>query len=222
MKFLVKKSAEFSVANKNLLYSGGLALFWVAFLWGFLEKGIYAFGINRAFFQIGILYFLHLIYDKKFLTIQNFVWTAPLFLIAISSALFENPFIKMVNFFLWPVLTGIIFHYIRCKGSEKRSWNFLFVLNLFGQIFTFMEKIAEAFSEIFKTFSDNQKKVSGTVSKVALGLVIFFIMATVFIIPLLGSADAVFMEKMELFLEWIWDFISIEYVFRLIFSLLLL
>lgn len=201
----------------QLLASLFIALFWVIFLWNFWDKGIYAFGINSSVFLLLVFLFWgksikeHSIFGK-----DNLFWIIPISLIILGYAIYENPFLKAVNIFVLPAVFTIAFNYALLTDRKKVCWylNFFFRL-FFTRFFGSLAKLPESGMRHNRLLHrSNQKK--GVIKQVAIGLVLLFIIAGFFVIPLLSSADPAFASSISWLSDWITGLVSMELAAKIV------
>ena len=146
---------------------------------------------------------------------KNYFWVMPIVLIAVSFALWENPFLKVINFIILPFLLSIFFAYAL---SAKRQLNFNFmVLGVLERVLLLV-KIPEAVKMVFGM--GNFKNVKAKlISRIVLGVVLFLLVAVLVIIPLLSAADPEFAKIMQGIFDWIKKVLSFRYFNRIIFAL---
>src|SRR3989344_7547198 len=104
----------------KIIFSSALSLFWVIFMWGFWERGVYALGVNAFVYGALLLWFLIWVMDKNgWYQKSDRAWIIPLLLMALSFVLFENPFFKAFNLLVF--FPALAFFY-------NRPWHKLFNL----------------------------------------------------------------------------------------------
>jgi hypothetical protein len=202
----------------NMLWSLGLSLFWVVFIWRFWDKGPFALGINATVFFIALLamfirpLYYHRHYDKK-----DFYWIIPLGLIALSFLLYENPFIKIVNVFVYSLLIFLFVNFGFLKDKEKRYWGINFIANFFSRFFSLFAQIGMSLKHYGEMLGPRRGK--GNARQIILGLVLMLAVAFVVVIPLLSSADPVFGDKLAFFYDLVMRYISESIMAKIIFFL---
>jgi len=195
-----------------------IALFWVVFLWNFWDRGIYALGINSSVFLLLVfLFWGKNIKEQQIFSRGNLFWLIPIFFIILGYAIYENPFIKVVNIFVLPVIFTIAFNYALLPERKKIHWHLNFFFRLFfSRLFGSLTKVPESGVRHSRIFHRSDKK-SGVIKQVVIGLVLLFIIAGLFIIPLLSSADPTFASSMSWLSDWIANFVSLELVGKIVF-----
>lgn len=203
--------------RKNILVGGSflLSAYFVIFLWNFWEDFIEVLGFNMTVFIVGFLVVFFLSTGANAFR-KNYFWVMPLLLIALSFSLWENPFLKVINFIMLPFLLSIFFAYAL---SPKRELSFNFMaLGVLERVLTLV-KIPEAIKMIFGigNFKNDKFKF---LSRIAFGIILFLLIAFSVIIPLLSSADPEFARMMRGILDWIEKVFSFKYINRIIFAIL--
>ena len=218
----MSKIAEiFKQQPRRLVFSLSISLFWVIFLWGFWDKGIYALGFNAfVFIILGFTFLNTTLVDKKLFVKSNLVWLLPIALIVISFAIYDNPFIKVFNILLLPVLATIFINYSYLKGHQKKYWDLSLFFTLFFKTFapfTKLKKSAQAHNHIFKVHSGP----ASVLKKIILGLAAFVLLAMLIIIPLLSAADPEFANRLGDVYQWFTDILSVSLLIKIVFFYLL-
>jgi hypothetical protein len=202
----------------NMIWSLGLSLFWVVFIWNFWDKGPYALGVNATVFFIALLaMFIRPLYYHRQYGKKDLYWIIPLGLIALSFLLYDNPFIKIVNVFVYPLLIFLFVNYGFLKDKEKRYWGTTFIANFFSRFFSLFGQIGIALKYYIAMLSPKQRK--GTARQVVLGLVLMLAIAFIVVIPLLSSADPVFGDKLAFVYDLVRRYISESAMAKIIFFL---
>jgi len=199
-----------------------LSLFWVIFVWGIWSKGVYALGINAFVFWLFVLaLFFWVLNDKKHYCQKDLAWIIPLALMALSFLIYDNPFIKAVNLFVYPLLFTLFINYGFLSNKEKRHWNFNFIFHFLSRVFSFVGKINKSVAHYFDMLLPVSKKKRTIFKKIFIGVGLFLIIALTLIIPLLSSADTVFAGKMKAVYSWINSILSITYIYKAIVFIIL-
>ncbi len=218
-----EKKTERKRANKLVWKTAGLALFWIVALWGFWSHGTFAFGINATAFLILFFAIFLDVAKTDFWSKKIYPWMIPTLLIAISFSIFENPFLKVISFLVLPIIVAVFFTYAFLETRKNRKWDFIFLLELFFTRFVLIAKLGIACKTFFRKIlfikkeKSENKKGKKIFKKVALGILIFFLLAVFLFVPLLSSADPVFAEKIGDFFKWIGEIFSLKYFWRVVF-----
>jgi hypothetical protein len=223
------KKNKIKISKKLIFFALGLALYWVVFLWGFWTQGINALGMNAALHLVLFLgFFVYAIKNKivkKSVNLKSvYAWLIPVFLIALSFALFENPFIKAINFFILPLILAVFISYtLVIANSEQKEWHWSlnYLAKLFFNNFHYFTKIIQAVKLMNNFLFLNLFSKKNKIRDIFFGLLIFFLIAFLVVIPLLKSVDPVFSEKMSYLTDWFFDIFSFKYVLKLIFFLII-
>lgn len=204
-----------------LIFSVTLALYWVVFLWGFWTKDVNALGINLTVFWLLAFAFFATSIKKnlsiKLLTKKNLFWTVPFIAMSLSFGLYENPWLKFITAAILPIIFGFFINYSLLEHRSAHTWNAHFLSIITQRIFEVLNKFGEAtkrFGAIF--FLYNTKRLT-ILKKVLLGLVIFFVVAMIFFVPLLMSADPAFATTIREINKWFILNIQIELVWKVLF-----
>ncbi len=204
----------------NLIWCSGLSLFWVVFIWGFWDKGPLALGINASVFFIALLaMFIRPLCCNKPRDKKDLYWLIPLGLIAFSFLFYENPFIKMVNVFVYPVLIFLFVNYGFLKDKEKRYWGINFIANFITRFFSLFGWLGASLKYYIEIIGPKRGK--GAARQIALGLVLLLAVAFVVVIPLLSSADPVFGDKLAFIYDLVRRYISQNVVAKIVFFFVL-
>src|SRR4030042_4428850 len=202
------------------LWCAGLGLFWVVFLWGFWKKGVFALGINASVFLVLTFFvFAKIYHGEKLFQKKNAIWLVPIFFIILSFFLYENPFIKIINLFVYPAVFLFFYGYAEFGDEGK----FLSTLPKFLHIdLEFFENIGKAGSVYFNFIIPKEDGGKKKTRSIVIGMLLFILIAFTVIIPLLSSADKIFGQRMDFIYNWFKEFITTEgfakFVFFYIFS----
>jgi len=207
----------------KLAACAGLAVFWVIFLWNFWHKEVYALGINAFVFVILFFgFFIWILLKKSRYLKEDLIWIIPLSLVIVSFLLYDNPFLKAASLFVWPISFIVFYNYAFLNDRKKKSWNFSFVLHLFMErlvaVIPNIAKSAILYLEFIIPANNKYKKI---IARVIIGLVLFLIITLAVLIPLLSSADATFAHAVKVVYEWINDLLSLPFVYRVLFAIIL-
>lgn len=122
----------------------GLALFWVVFIWGFWQNGVFALGLNAFVFFSGALFlFFWTGYKRQYYGKRDLAWIIPLFLIAFSFLLYDNPFLKVFSLLVLPAFGALFINFGNLAAKARRHWDINFVLQLISRILSFLARINE-------------------------------------------------------------------------------
>ncbi len=201
----------------NMVWCLGLALFWVVFIWGFWDRGVFALGMNAFVFSAAVLaLFISILYRHSHYGTKDLVWIIPLFLIALSYLIYDNPFIKAVNMLIFPALIAVFINYGFLSDKNKKYWDLDFAYHIVGRILSLIAKIPAAANYYIDMVIPRSKHGRGTVRKSVLGTLLFLIIAFTVIIPLLSAADSVFAARIEVVYGWFRDLFSEVFVYKIL------
>ncbi len=204
------------IQKQEMFFSFLLASFWVLFLWGFFEKGIFALGLNMFVFLTAFLaLFLWVLYKKKNFFLNDIFWILPIFFLVLSFLIYENPVLKAISIFIvFPFTFAFFYNFSFLKNKKQKYWNSIFVSLMLNRIFSFLFKFKEASVLYLKYIFPAEKGKALVVKKVIFGLILFFVLALLVIIPLLSSADALFSEKISFIYDWLKNLLSPILVYK--------
>ncbi len=219
----IKKRLTFTKElNWQLVLSAFLAIFWVIFLWNFWDKGPYALGINATIFLLLLIgLFIWVLGKKGVYTRYDLFWIAPMVLIALSYALYENPFLKIISLLVLPVIFSVFYNQAFLSDKKNKLWDFEFIFKLVIRFFSFLTKIGQTITLYINLIMPSSKTKKGIIVRVAVGIILFLIIALTIFIPLLSSADAIFADKVKFFYDWFRQIISLPLMYRLLTGIVL-
>lgn len=200
----------------NLIWSALISAFWVIFLWNFWDKGIFALGLNAAFFLFSLLaLFVFNLYQKISYAKQDLFWLLPIALIILSFALFENPFLKAINLLVLPVLFAVFYNQAFLSNKKTIRWSFKFILKIIERFFSFFKKIGETATSYLGLIIPSDKTKKQTAAKIIGGILLFLLLALTIFIPLLSSADALFASKVQFIYDLFINTISLPVIYKI-------
>jgi hypothetical protein len=206
----------------KMIWCLALSLFWVVFIWGFWSRGVYALGMNAFVFMIlTLLLFVWILYSKKYNEPKELYWTIPLALISFAYLIYDNPFIKIISLLVFAAGLALFINYGFLRGRSNRHWDINFIFHILKRAFSFLGKIGDAFNSYFDLLSPKHKQGRRVIAKSIVGIILFLIIASSFIIPLLSSADPVFAGKVDAIYSWIGNIISVTLIYRILFFIIL-
>lgn len=201
----------------KLILSVILAIFWVVFLWNFLDKGIYALGFNATVFLFLFLgLFIWVLYKKGHCTTYDLFWIIPIILISLSYSLYDNPFLKITDLLVLPVVFTIFYNQAFLSDKKTKLWNFEFILKIISRFFSFLAKIGQTAALYLDLIIPAGKTKKHIIIRVIGGVILFLIIALTVFIPLLSSADAVFADKVRVIYNWFLDILSLPFMYKLL------
>lgn len=209
-------------SNRQIIWTLGIGLFWVLFLWRFWENGVFAMGFNATIFLLlasgFVIYSLrhHGLWSR-----QNIVWLAPLGLIVLSYGVYENPFIKVVNIPIYLLLFIIFVNYGLVRDHARQNWSVGFFFRLLANIFTPLARLLRSATDHAKFLGlagGEQKRIG---LRVIFGLILFILIAGLVIIPLLSASDPDFKSALGGFYEWLASLIPGQILARILVGIFL-
>lgn len=192
-----------------------LASFAVISQWGFWTKGVYAIGINAAL--VGLGFWLILIRTRTIpLSKKDCVWLLPLWLVILSFALFENPWLKLISMLMLPLATGIVYSFRQTSACDEQHWNSSLVSHILSRAAHSVNFFGDAW---FMVVSLLKKVFGGTentiVLRVVSGVTILAPVAVI-VLFLLSSADANFLKFIGSIYDVFWENVSFTFFFKII------
>lgn len=220
-------SPIFSLPLPKLMFCvTGLALFWVVFLWGVLERYVLALGFNATLFMAGLLLLTHFaLGERSFVRKCAWYWYFPLLIVCLSYSVFENPFIKLCHMLFIPMSIGFLTLMVRVK--EQQAIFESFVRAIFASMASAVETVfgvvhASALYHEFiaSRFLEQGMRVRPEVRSVFKGVALLALLSVFVVVPLLGSADAAFQSLFENVYQRLTDIVlslfELEYFWRLL------
>lgn len=175
-----------------------LAAYAVLALWNFWSRGVYALGVNHSIFLLGLLFML-----VKGLGLNGRdwrdekSWLAPAFLIALSYALFENPFLKVVSLLAFPAAIGVF----TLLGFKQHAWR---IADTIGTVlilpFISLLNLKTAIASQFKFLDCSYAlciRRDSAVFRVVVAIICSIALLGIVVLPLLGQADPIFAARIE-------------------------
>jgi len=198
-----------------------LSLFWIATLWGFWAKDVQALGWNLTVFAGGLIALYRYAGDLRRLTKYEYVWLVPLLLIALSYALYENPYIKAVNMLFLPLVFATYFIITSTKRHEHVTWNGAWLRRMVERALGIVRQIEPSISAIAHALIPGGKGQSDLIKRIVMGLAILIVASLVLFIPLLSGADAAFAAMVQRVQEFVLDLVELETLLKLLVFLVL-
>lgn len=199
------------------LWAVGTSLFWVIFLWGFWMKGAYALGFNATVFWLLMLgFFAYANRPVSLFLRKNLSWVIPFLAMALSFSLYQNPWLNMITAGILPIAYAGFVNYAALKNRDKHIWNLHFMNGILERVFQVLENLEDSCRFFFCFLFPGSEKARYIMKRVLLGLGIFSLVAVIFVIPLLASADPVFRGIVDMVNMYLWNFISLEMVIRIL------
>lgn len=217
IKFIEKLPVPKRELLLKLSLSAALAIFWVIFLWNFWSRGISALGLNAAIFWLLLFgLFIFVLHRSGHYLRRDLYWIVPIALIMLSYALYDNPFLKSASLLVLPLALGIFYNQAFLPDKKDRLWNFAFVSKLIARFFSFLGEIGQTAKLYIGLVAPADKTKGRIVSKMILGLILFFVIAFTIFIPLLSSADLVFAAKVRDIYDWFLRVMALSFVYKVL------
>ncbi len=214
MSYLMEETNQ--TGKGGVLWGAIISAFCVIFLWGFWDKGPGALGINAAVYAGLILFFFVRALRRagKFRH-SDFAWLVPLVLLALSFALYENPFFKMFTVLVLPVAFFVAYNIAWLEDKATRMWNLALAGNIVGRFLDFFSQIGEAIKTLFSAVNSRDPARKKVTLRIIIGvLLLLFVLAI--ILPMLSSADAQFALKLGDFYTFVKRIVSASLLGKLI------
>ncbi|MFW0837530.1 MAG: DUF4153 domain-containing protein [Candidatus Komeilibacteria bacterium] len=207
----------------ELLFSTGLAIFWVIFLWNFWDKGVYVLGFNATIFGfIFLLLFIWVLYRKNYYIKNDLFWIIPIGLIFLSYSLYDNPFLKMISLVVTPIMLVLFYNQAFWPDKKTKLWDLTFIFRIIGRFFSFLPKLSQTARLYLSLLMPVNKAKQSIIVRIIGGIILFLIIALTVFIPLLSSADLMFADKMQAINEWFLHIFSSLFVYKLLVVLALM
>jgi hypothetical protein len=191
-----------------------LSLFWVLTMWNVWEKDVSAFGWNLSVFILGAMALFAFASGKRTWQRADLLFLAPLGLIAVSFALYENPYIKLVNCLVVPLLFAGSWIVSSTRNSRSVVWNISWLRRIVERFVGILGGLGAAVLLSVESVLPSGNNRSDLHKRIAIGLVIFAAVACFIFIPLLSDADARFAELVRTITEPLLNVISVETLVR--------
>lgn len=202
------------MANRKAVWTSLiLALYLVAFVWNFWDKGVVALGLNFSAVLSGVLYLLYLAYpERKMLERRNLWWLLPVFAIAASFGIYDNPFIKAVNLLAFPAAILVFYNQSQIRDAAERIWGFRLILDLAARMIAIFGSVGDSIQAYVGMIRFKDPGSETRTRKIVIGIALFLALALLVVVPLLSSADQEFNRYFSVFYDWLGRFISATYV----------
>jgi len=215
-------NAVSEVKKQLLIWTALISLFYVVFLWGFWHKGVDALGFNATVFGLlALSVFLFADKERKTVCKNNLFWLIPILFMVLSFSMFENPFLKSITILLLPILFALFFNYSVLEKNTKHRWNLFFISEITNRILQFFSTIGRSLYSFYKIILPGDGKKKAVIRKTLIGVLLFFLIAIIVVIPLLSAADPAFQEYTKHFMYWFENLISWVFIRKFIFFVLL-
>lgn len=207
--------------NKKLIIQlvsfAGISIFWILFNWRFWEKGVYAIGLNFCvYFLLLIFVFVRGLHENKRFSLKDLIWLTPFFLIILSFAYYNNPFLKFISLIVLPIMFALFYNYSFLEKKDEKYWDVNFFHQIIIKIISFISQIGKVSSLYVQMLIPGNKNQKEVISRVIIGVALFLCIAMTVFIPLLSSADSVFADKIHGIYDWIRNIFSLPIIFKII------
>ncbi|NQV00224.1 MAG: DUF4173 domain-containing protein [Parcubacteria group bacterium] len=203
--------------RKQLILSAIPAIFWVVFLWSFLDKEIYALGFNVTVFLLLFFgLFIWTLYKKGYYVFNDLFWIFPMILIALSYSLYDNPFLKTIGLLVLIIMFTVFYNQAFLSDKKRKLWDFQFIVRIVSRFFSFLTKLVPTMKLYVNLIVPAGKTKKHIIIRAIGGVILFLIIALIIFVPLLSSADAVFAGKVQVIYDWFLEMISLLFMYRLL------
>ncbi len=179
-------------SNKKILTIIIFATLAVLGHWNFWSQGVYALGFNTTLFWLGLgaLFWSN---NPQTSLKKDWVWITPLFLMALSFSLFENPWLKVISCFILPSATAIFYAYSQLINATKHYWGFSLLGSIIKRSVSPFKQLVSAinFSKKLLISSFRQQENHTINKRIFLGIALLIPIAML-VLVLLSSADSNF------------------------------
>lgn len=198
-----------------------LSLYWIVTMWGIFTKDINALGWNLTVFVLALLVLYTYASRSELPRRREYVWLIPLLLLALSYSLYENPYVKVVNMLVLPLLFVSYFIITSTKHHERVVWNSSWIRRMLERAFGVVRQIEPSISAMLHALIPGGKQQSDLVKRIVIGLGILIFVSLVLFIPLLSSADTAFAEMVQNVQKFVVDLIELETLLKIVVFLIL-
>lgn len=193
-----------------------LSLFFVVFLWGFWSKEVYALGVNFSIYLGALtLFFVSKLRKSSKYSTSDLAWIIPLLLMALSFALYENPFFKPFNLLIFPATLAFFYTYSWAENKKEVDWNLHFFTKIIGRLLGFFIFLLRLLQLLASNIFNKSESRWGILKKVGAGLVILLV-SLLIIVPILSSADPLFALKLKPFYDFVTNILETSIITKLI------
>ena len=201
----------FTITKREAVFAAILlSLYWILTLWGIWTKDVSALGWNLTVFVVALLCLYTHAGRPERPGARELVWLVPLLLIALSYALYENPYIKAVNMLVLPLLFVAYFIITSTKHHAKVVWSSMWIWRMVERALGVVKQVEPALSATMHALIPGGKNQSDLIKRIVIGLAILIFVSLILFIPLLSGADAAFAEMMKSVQEFVLNLIELE------------
>ncbi|MDD5102794.1 MAG: DUF4173 domain-containing protein [Candidatus Peribacteraceae bacterium] len=206
----------FTITKRTAVFATMLlSLYWVLTLWGIWTKEVSALGWNLTVFVVALVCLYTHAGRSQRPGAREYVWLVPLLLIALSFALYENPFIKAVNMLVLPLLFVAYFIITSTKHHENVVWNSAWIRRMVERALGVVQQIEPAIAAMAHALIPGGKQKSDLIKRIVTGLAILVFVSLVLFIPLLSGADAAFAAMVQSAQEFVLNLVALETLLKI-------
>ncbi len=159
--------------------------------WGVWSYGVYAMGWNTTAYWAG-LWFLLLSHNGNVSLQKNWRWLVPLWLIVLSFALFENPWLKLISVAVLPLATGIFYAFGQLQNQQQLFWGWHLLKYLLSKTFSPLSYLFASSQLCQNALLGSLNQHNRSVSRRIVKGILLLLPVAMFVVVLLASADAKF------------------------------
>jgi hypothetical protein len=156
--------------------------------WGVWSNGVFSLGLNTSLVWLALGALLIHANDRIDFS-YDWLWLLPLALLAISFALYENPWLKLVSVLVMPVGIGVFFGFAQLTGKRQQLWRAATVAKLIANTLSVLPAIPASMNSIRMAFSARLDSSNLGVFKRILRAVAILVPLMFIVLMLLSSAD---------------------------------
>lgn len=184
-------------------------------MWGIWTKEVHALGWNlTVYVALLLLLFTHAGRLER-PGARDYVWLVPVLLIALSFALFENPYVKAVNMLVLPLLFVSYCIITSTRHHERVVWNTSWMWRMVERALGFVNQIEPSIAAIMHALIPGGKRQSDLLKRIVIGLAILLFVSLLLFIPLLSNADPAFAKMMQSVEEFVLHLVALETLLKL-------
>ncbi|MFH2062647.1 MAG: DUF4153 domain-containing protein [bacterium] len=210
-------------ARLEVLWSVGVSLLWVLLLWRFWQYGPEVLGLNAAVYLVAtaglFIWSLH----RRGIAARNYLyWLIPWGLTALSYAIYDNQFLRMVGLPVLLVWAAVFYNYTAVSAGRSLSWTPRLVVQLVGRGVSAVLAVVRSMQMHWRVLSLQKATRRGSlVRRVVFGVLVTLLLLLFVVLPLLSSADPAFAASVASITDWFSGLLESSPVRRLLFAALL-
>ncbi len=207
-----------TISKHTLLWSASLALFWVIFLWGFFDKGSYAFGINTTVFFVLVLFYFNTFFQKNipFWHAQNRMWSIPFMLIALGFLLYGSPVMGGIGLLVILLLCVFAGTYTMLEKPDTPLGR-LFVSAGITRALEWIGSLGESLKAYSSVITGERS--SHTHRRIAIGVALCLVLVFGVVMPMLSATDPHFASLVAPLMDFLQRIIDTETLLKIIVGL---